>query len=61
MAAKFNLPLRITEAATLSYGGVMGVSDVAGAAIWVLDTAMDVCYAGGVGINFHQVGFSGWR
>jgi hypothetical protein len=51
----FNLPLRITEAATLSYGGVQGVSDIAGAAIWVLDTAMEVCYNGAEGIIFHQV------
>jgi hypothetical protein len=115
----FNLPLRITEAATLSYGGVQvglqhrpahcsprrsprphlnqlrpgiwqlgvdscvagrtqpltlaalpspapaitpqGVSDIAGAAIWVLDTAMEVCFNGADGIIFHQVRTAGRR
>ncbi|KAI8465096.1 MAG: hypothetical protein J3K34DRAFT_438146 [Monoraphidium minutum] len=51
---KYSLPVRVTEAAILSYGGVQGVSDVAGAAIWVLDTAMEVAYRGATGINFHQ-------
>lgn len=50
----FKLPLRVTEAATLSYGGVKGVCDTAGSAIWILDTAMEVCHAGASGVNFHQ-------
>lgn len=50
-----NLPLRVTEVATLSYGGVMGISDTAGAAIWALDTALELAHAGAAGVHFHQV------
>ncbi|KAI8465097.1 MAG: hypothetical protein J3K34DRAFT_95524 [Monoraphidium minutum] len=50
-----NLPLRITEVATISYGGKMGISDTAGAAIWSLDIALELAYAGSTGIHFHQV------
>lgn len=49
------LPVRITEAATISYGGVQGISDTAGAAIWALDVAMEAAYQGVAGIHFHQV------
>ena len=49
------LPLRVTEAATLSYGGVQGISDTAGAALWNLDAALEAAAAGAAGINFHQV------
>lgn len=54
VAQGYGLPVRVTEAAVLSYGGVQGVSDVAGSAVWVLDVAMEVCYRGAHGINFHQ-------
>ncbi|KAI8471732.1 MAG: hypothetical protein J3K34DRAFT_458144 [Monoraphidium minutum] len=53
--ANGNLPLRVTEAATISYGGVQGISDTAGAALWALDASMEVAFAGGAGIHFHQV------
>ncbi|KIY97001.1 hypothetical protein MNEG_10962 [Monoraphidium neglectum] len=53
--ANGGLPLRVTEAATLSYGGVMGISDTAGAALWALDTALEVAFTGTAGIHFHQV------
>jgi hypothetical protein len=35
------------------------VSDVSGAAVWTVDTTMEVCAAGATGINFHQVGQRG--
>lgn len=50
-----NLPLRVTEVATLSYGGVMGISDTAGAALWALDTALEIAFTGAAGVHFHQV------
>ncbi|KIZ07235.1 hypothetical protein MNEG_0712 [Monoraphidium neglectum] len=43
LAQMYNLPVRVSEAALLSYGGVQGVSDVAGSAVWVLDSALEVC------------------
>ncbi|KAI8465098.1 MAG: hypothetical protein J3K34DRAFT_438150 [Monoraphidium minutum] len=49
------LPLRITEVATISYGGIQGLSDTAGAAIWALDVGLELAYAGASGINYHQV------
>jgi hypothetical protein len=52
---KHGLPVRVTEAATLSYGGVQGISDTAGAAIWALDAALEAAAAGASGIHFHQV------
>jgi len=55
VAKDSGLPLRITEAATLSYGGVQGISDTTGAALWSLDTALEVANAGGAGIHYHQV------
>ncbi len=58
--ANGNLPVRITEAATLSYGGVMGISDTAGAAVWALDMGLEVAAAGAAGIHYHQVGWLRW-
>ena len=43
------------EVATLSYGGVSGISDTAGAAIWALDIALEIAAAGATGVHFHQV------
>ncbi|GBF93298.1 hypothetical protein Rsub_06030 [Raphidocelis subcapitata] len=54
-ARNYGLPVRITEAATLSYGGVQGISDTAGAAIWALDAALEAAAAGAEGMHFHQV------
>lgn len=51
------LPLQLSEAATLSYGGVQGISDTAGAALWALDAALEAANMGVNGINFHQVGW----
>lgn len=50
------LPVRISEAATISYGGVQGISDTAGAALWALDASMEVAFQGGAGIHFHREG-----
>jgi hypothetical protein len=55
MASAWRLPVRITESATLSYGGVRGISDTAGAALWAVDTALEAALAGAAGIHFHQV------
>jgi hypothetical protein len=59
-AAKGHCPLgaRITECASYSEGGVAGVSDAYGAALWSLDFMFTVALNGGQGINFHGGGKS---
>jgi hypothetical protein len=32
----------------------MGISDTAGAALWALDTALEVAFTGTAGIHFHR-------
>lgn len=54
VARKNDLPLRMSEAATISYGGVQGISDTAGAALWALDVALELAYQGAAGIHFHR-------
>jgi hypothetical protein len=54
ISRSYGLPLRITEAATISYGGVQGISDTAGAALWALDAGMEAAYMGVAGIHFHR-------
>jgi hypothetical protein len=46
--------LRITESNAISGGGHAGVSDVHAAALWSLDTALEMAAAGVAGIDFHQ-------
>ncbi len=59
-AAKGNCSLgaRITECASYSAGGVAGVSDAYGAALWSLDFMFTTALNGGQGINFHGGGKS---
>jgi hypothetical protein len=59
-AAAGHCPLgaRITECGSFSAGGVAGVSDAFGAALWSLDFMFTMALNGGQGINFHGGGFS---
>jgi hypothetical protein len=59
-AAAGHCPLgaRIDETGSYSAGGVQGVSDVYGAALWSLDYLFTVALNGGQGINFHGGGQS---
>jgi hypothetical protein len=59
-AAAGHCPLgaRISECASYSAGGVVGVSDAYGASLWSLDFMFTVALNGGQGINFHGGGRS---
>jgi hypothetical protein len=59
-AAKGNQTLgaRITEAGSYSSGGILGVSNAFGAALWSLDFMFTVAENGGQGVNFHGGGKS---
>lgn len=48
-----NLPLRIDETNSAFGGGVPGVSDVYGSALWGLDYSLAMAQAGVAGINLH--------
>ena len=52
------LGARISECASFSAGGTLGVSDVYGAALWSLDFMSTVAVNGGQGVNFHGGGKS---
>ena len=54
LARKHRVALRITESNSISGGGNVGVSDVYAAALWSLDTALEMAAAGVAGIDFHQ-------
>lgn len=54
VARRHGVPLRITECNSISGGGNSGVSDVHAAALWTLDTALEMAAAGVAGIDFHQ-------
>jgi len=54
MAKRYGVPVRITECNSISSGGNAGVSDVYAAALWTLDTALEMAAAGVAGIDFHQ-------
>lgn len=54
VASRQGVPLRITECNSISGGGNAGVSDVYAAALWTLDTALEMAAAGVAGIDFHQ-------
>jgi hypothetical protein len=47
------LPLRIDETNSASCGGIHGVSDTLGAALWAADMAMLLAGQGVVGVNLH--------
>jgi len=51
-----SLGARITETGSYSAGGVQGVSDAYGAALWSLDFMFTMAVNGGAGVNFH----GGW-
>lgn len=59
-AAKGNQSLgaRITECGSYSSGGILGVSNAFGAALWSLDFMFTVAENGGQGVNFHGGGKS---
>jgi hypothetical protein len=59
-AAKGNQSLgaRITECGSYSSGGILGVSNSFGAALWSLDFMFTVAENGGQGVNFHGGGKS---
>lgn len=54
VARRHGVPLRITECNSISGGGNTGVSDTHAAALWTLDTALEMAAAGVAGIDFHQ-------
>ena len=47
------LGARITECASISAGGMLGVSNAFGSALWALDYMFTVAEDGGQGVNFH--------
>jgi hypothetical protein len=53
-----SLGARITECASYSAGGMPGVSDAYGTALWSLDFMFKTALNGGQGINFHGGGRS---
>ena len=57
-AGHCSLGARITECASYSAGGVQGVSDVYGAALWSLDYMFTAALNGCQGVNFHGGGQS---
>ena len=57
-AGHCSLGARITECASYSAGGVQGVSDVYGAALWSLDFMFTAALDGCRGVNFHGGGQS---
>lgn len=59
-AASGHCPLgaRITESGSYSEGGVAGVSDAYGAALWSLDMMLTMAVNGGQGVNYHGGGKS---
>ena len=59
-AAAGHCPLgaRITETGSYSAGGIAGISDAFGAALWSLDFMFTMALNGGAGVNFHGGGLS---
>ena len=53
-----SLGARISECGSYSGGGILGVSDAYGAALWSLDYMFTVALNGGQGVNFHGGGRS---
>lgn len=57
-AAHCALGIRVDETGSYSAGGIVGVSDAYGAALWTLDFMFTVALNGGQGVNFHGGGKS---
>lgn len=53
LATSYNIPYRITETGSVASGGVAGLSDAFGSALWALDFMWQVAINGGQGVNFH--------
>ncbi|MEO6966054.1 MAG: glycosyl hydrolase family protein, partial [Acidobacteriaceae bacterium] len=53
------LPYRLTETNSCYGGGKAGVSNTFASSLWALDLMLQLCAAGGSGINFHGGGY-GW-
>jgi hypothetical protein len=53
-----SLGARITESGSISGGGLLGVSNAFGAALWSLDYMFTTAENGGRGVNFHGGGLS---
>jgi len=52
-ARKYNLPLRHDETNSVNLGGLQGVSNVHGTALWAIDYILMLVQAGLSGLNFH--------
>jgi hypothetical protein len=55
VARAHHVPLRIDEMNAVTCGGVRGVSDAFGSALWVLDTLFQMARVGVSGVNMHTV------
>ncbi len=53
LATSYSLPYRITECGSVSKGGVAGISDAFGSALWALDFMWQVAVNNGRGVDFH--------
>ncbi|NHA04776.1 hypothetical protein G7092_13255 [Mucilaginibacter sp. HC2] len=53
ISKRVNLPYRITECNSVSYGGKVGVSDVFASALWGLDFMWQAAQNNCAGVNFH--------
>lgn len=54
ISKRVNLPYRITECNSASYGGKVGVSDVFASALWGLDFMWQAAQNNCAGVNFHS-------
>ena len=52
-ASTINVPFRITETNSVTLGGVDGVSNVYGSALWALDNIFTMALGGASGVHFH--------
>lgn len=52
-ASSINVPFRITETNSVTSGGVDGVSNVYGSALWALDNIFTMALGGASGVHFH--------
>jgi len=57
-AGNCTLGARISECGSYSIGGIYGLSDACGAALWSMDYMFAVALNGGQGVNFHGGGLS---
>lgn len=54
ISAASGIPLRLDEANNIACGGLAGVSNTFGAALWALDYLLRAMRAGVAGVNFHD-------